>query len=139
MSTGKHQGIPPDHYTEAGEPIWESSSTLIQPDNLKPSNSSELKSDPIMRILDEHTKALTRYTEPDGTVILDADTVLFDVFGAKTDLQAYVAEAVRLGKVEALEELKHRWHEDRRTFDYSPATYDFIADQEIKKLKGQEG
>lgn len=39
--------------------------------------------------------------------------------------------------IEALEELKRRWHEDRKTMDYSPATYDFIADKMINELKGK--
>lgn len=57
---------------------------------LQPSNPPQA----LMHILDKHTKALTKYTEPDGTVILDVDTVLFDVFGARTDLQAYISDVI---------------------------------------------
>ena len=51
------------------------------------------------------------------------------------ELKEYVAQEVLKGKIEALEELKRRWQSDRPLMDYSPATYDFIADKLIIELK----
>lgn len=55
-----------------------------------------------------------------------------DIRMTGAELKRYLVEA----KVEALEKLKKAWHEDRKTFDYSPATYDFIIGKELKELTG---
>ena len=46
-----------------------------------------------------------------------------------------IKQLITDAKVEAVQELKRRWNDDRKTMDYSPATYQFICDKYIKELK----
>jgi hypothetical protein len=51
--------------------------------------------------------------------------------------EAIIADQCREAAITAVNELRRRWHEDRKTMDYSPATYDFICDQYLAALKEQ--
>lgn len=42
-------------------------------------------------------------------------------------------------EVEAVKELRRRWDEDRKTMDYSPATYLFICDKYVAELSAKQG
>lgn len=68
---------------------------------------------------------------------LDASSVMdnMKLASAKKELTTHIAQEVMRGKVEAVKELKHRWHEDRKIMDYSPATYDFICDKYLAELQ----
>lgn len=46
-----------------------------------------------------------------------------------------ISQLITDARVEAVQELKSRWNDDRKTMDYSPATYQFICDKYIKELK----
>ena len=48
---------------------------------------------------------------------------------------AEIKQLITDARVEAVQELKRRWNDDRKTMDYSPATYQFICDKYIKELK----
>lgn len=46
-----------------------------------------------------------------------------------------LSQLITDARVEAVQELKRRWNDDRKIMDYSPATYQFICDKYIKELK----
>ena len=57
-------------------------------------------------------------------------------FGDLIDTPAQtIKQLITDARVEAVQELKRRWNDDRKTMDYSPATYQFICDKYIKELK----
>lgn len=58
------------------------------------------------------------------------------IHGVKNFLTSrHFKQLITDAKVEAVQELKRRWNDDRKTMDYSPATYQFICDKYIKELK----
>lgn len=55
---------------------------------------------------------------------------------SKAEIEAIAAihKLINEAQIQAIQNLKRAWKEERKMFDYSPATYDFIADKEIARL-----
>jgi hypothetical protein len=56
-------------------------------------------------------------------------------YGVTPAFVGAVKQLITDARIEAVQELKSRWNDDRKTMDYSPATYQFICDKYIKELK----
>jgi len=55
------------------------------------------------------------------------------------DFIAEITKQLKEARIGAVTELKRRWNEDRKTMDYSPATYQFICDKYLAELKQRGG
>ena len=65
---------------------------------------------------------------------IDSGQQVVDEISIEKATQA-ISQLITDARVEAVQELKRRWNDDRKTMDYSPATYQFICDKYIKELK----
>lgn len=93
----------------------------LEPDFGVPRRTLKNLPNPTPNIDDEIVRAVLGKPLPDG----------YPVPNFVEKIKQLITDA----RVEAVQELKRRWNDDRKTMDYSPATYQFICDKYIKELK----